>query len=134
MNIICYLVIEILFAWCQVLWCDWFLVLKRRNNGVNWYIRFGVLSVASYLSQQVKPPAAAPIWATMYLIILLVVLYEGTIKQILAYMAWLVTLGLLMTSLSTAMMDAMKPLLPIVKSRALSDLGNRILETAFTSA
>lgn len=133
MNIICYLVIEILFAWCQVLWCDWFLVLKRRNNGVNWYIRFGVLSVASYLSQLVKPPAAAPIWATMYLIILLVVLYEGTIKQILAYMAWLVTLGLLMTSLSTAMMDAMKPLLPIVKSRALSDLGNRILETAFTS-
>ena len=132
MNIICYLVIEILFAWCQVLWCDWFLVLKRRNNGVNWYIRFGVLSVASYLSQQVKPPAAAPIWATMYLIIFLVVLYEGSIKQILAYMAWLVTLGLLMTSLSATMIDAVKPFIPVLGNKALGDLSERALEMVFT--
>ena len=52
MNIIGYLLVEILYTVCQVLWCDWFLILKRRNNGVNWYIRFGVLSVLSYLSQQ----------------------------------------------------------------------------------
>lgn len=133
MNIICYLVIEILFAWCQVLWCDWFLVLKRRNNGVNWYIRFGVLSVASYLSQQVKPPAAAPIWATMYLIILLVVLYEGTIKQILAYMAWLVTLGLLMTSLSGTMMDAVGLVFPALTAKAANDFLERTLELMFTA-
>lgn len=132
MNIICYLVIEILFTWCQVLWCDWFLVLKRKNDGVSWYIRFGVLSVVSYLSQQVKPQELAPVWAIVYLIILLLVLYEGSIKQILAYAAWLVTLGLLTTSLSIAMVDSIKPFVAIVTNEATRDFIERVVEVFFT--
>lgn len=133
MNIICYLVIEVLFTWCQVMWCDWFLILKRRNNGISWYIRFSVLSVLSYLSQQVKPQELAPIWATVHLIVLLVVLYEGSIKQTLAYMAWLVTLGLLMAVLSMTMMDAIKMVLPVSVNQTLIDMSSRVIETFFTA-
>ena len=133
MNIICYLVIEILYTWCQVLWCDWFLVLKRRKDGISWYIRFGVLSVASYLSQLVKPPEFAPIWAIIYLIIILVVLFECSMKQLLVYMVWLMTLGLLITTLSLAMMDAVESLLPFAANTPLIDLSGRVLETIFIS-
>ena len=132
MNIIGYLLVEILYTVCQVLWCDWFLILKRRNNGVNWYIRFGVLSVLSYLSQQIKPENAAPVWANVYLILILIVLYECSIKQLFAYVAWLVTLGLLTTALSMAMVDAMEQFPIIIKNELTTDLGSRIMETAFT--
>ena len=122
-----------MFTWCQVLWCDWFLVLKRKDNGRSWYVRFAVLAIGSYFSQLVKPQDLAPIWANVYVILLLVILYEVQFKRVLVYTTWLITVGMLMVSLSSVLIDIIRPWLIFINGDAAFDLGKRILETIFTA-